>query len=123
MIINDEEDILTLYNDYLSSKGHQVIAKYMDASDIKDDVLMNTPDIFVIDYRLPGAKNGIDAAVEILTTLPSAPILFVTADESALSIVAKDPLLANSRVQMLLKPVKLEKLEETMLELLNKNTV
>lgn len=84
---------------------------------------MNTPDIFVIDYRLPGAKNGIDAAVEILTTLPSAPILFVTADESALSIVAKDPLLANSRVQMLLKPVKLEKLEETMLELVNKNSV
>jgi DNA-binding NtrC family response regulator len=120
MIINDEEDILTLYTDYLSKKGHQVIAKYTDASDIRDDVRMNTPDIFVIDYRLPGAKNGIEAAVDILTTLPSAPILFVTADETALSIVSKDPLLANSRVKMLLKPIKLEKLEETMLELVNR---
>lgn len=119
MIINDEEDILTLYNDYLSSKGHQVIAKYTDASDIKDDVRMNTPDVFIIDYRLPGAKNGIDAAVEILTTLPSAPILFVTGDESAISIVSKDPLLSNSKVMMLLKPVKMYRLEETMLELVN----
>jgi len=121
MIINDEEDILTLYTDYLSNKGHQVIAKYTDASDIRDDVRMNTPDIFVIDYRLPGARNGIEAAVDILTILPSAPILFVTADETALSIVSKDPLLTNSRVKMLLKPVKLEKLEETMVELVNKN--
>lgn len=56
MIINDEEDILTLYSDYLSNKGYQVIAKYTDASDIKDDVRMNTPDVFIIDYRLPGAK-------------------------------------------------------------------
>jgi hypothetical protein len=32
MIVNDEEDILTLYNDYLSSKGHQVVSKYMDAN-------------------------------------------------------------------------------------------
>ena len=119
MIINDEEDILTLYNDYLSSKGHQVIAKYTDASDIKDDVRMNTPDVFIIDYRLPGAKNGIDAAVEILTTLPTAPILFVTGDESAISIVSKDPLLSNSKVMMLLKPVKMYRLEETMLELVN----
>ena len=75
--------------------------------------------VFIIDYRLPGAKNGIDAAVEILTTLPTAPILFVTADQNALSIVSTDPLLANSRVTMLLKPVKLDKLEETMLELVN----
>lgn len=119
MIMNDEEDILTLYNDYLSSKGHQVIAKYTDASDIKDDVRMNTPDVFIIDYRLPGAKNGIDAAVEILTALPTAPILFVTGDESAISIVSKDPLLSNSKVMMLLKPVKMYRLEETMLELVN----
>ncbi len=119
MIMNDEEDILTLYNDYLSSKGHQVIAKYTDASDIRDDVRTNTPDVFIIDYRLPGAKNGIDAAVEILTTLPTAPILFVTGDESAMSIVSKDPLLSNSKVMMLLKPVKMRRLEETMLELVN----
>jgi len=120
MIVNDEEDILTLYTEYLSRKGHQVIAKYTDASDIRDDVRMNTPDIFVIDYRLPGAKNGIEAAVDILTIVPSAPILFVTADETALSIVAKDPLLTNSRVKMLLKPIKLEELEQTMIGLVNR---
>lgn len=119
MIINDEDDILTLYTDYLTRKGHHVIAKYTDASDIRDDVRMNTPDIFLIDYRLPGAKNGIEAAVDILTILPAAPVLFVTADQNAANVVSKDPLLATSKVTMLLKPVKLDKLEQTMLELVN----
>lgn len=68
---------------------------------------------------MPGAKNGVDAAVEILTVLPTAPILFVTADQDDLSIVSNDPLLMNSRVKMLLKPVKLDRLEETILELIN----
>lgn len=92
MIVNDEEDILTLYNGYLSNKGHQVIGKYMDASDIREDVRINTPDVYVIDYRLPGTTDGIDAAVDILSAFPSAPILFVTADESAANIVTKNPL-------------------------------
>lgn len=45
--------------------------------------------------------------------------MFVTGDESAISIVSKDPLLSNSKVMMLLKPVKMYRLEETMLELVN----
>lgn len=32
MILEDEEDILTLYNDYLSSKGHKVVIKYKSAN-------------------------------------------------------------------------------------------
>lgn len=121
MVVNDEEDILTLYNDYLSSKGHQVIGKYMVADDIMDDIKEHTPDIYLIDYKLPGSKNGIDAAVEILTEFPSAPIVFVTADEAAAGIVSKNPLLCNNRVTVLLKPIKLSKLEETMLQLVSKS--
>jgi DNA-binding NtrC family response regulator len=49
MIVNDEEDILTLYNDYLYSKGHQVVSKYMDANNIMDDIKEHTPDIYLIE--------------------------------------------------------------------------
>lgn len=121
MVVNDEEDILTLYNDYLSSKGHQVIGKYIVAHNIMNDIKEHTPDIYLIDYKLPGSKNGIDAAVEILTKFPSAPILFVTADEAAASIVSKNPLLSDNRITVLLKPIKLGKLEETMLQLVSKS--
>jgi DNA-binding LytR/AlgR family response regulator len=40
-----------------------------------------SPDIYLIDHRLPGTKDGIDLAAEILDEYPSAPILFVTANE------------------------------------------
>ena len=119
MIVNDEEDILHLYTNYLSKKGHQVIGKYSDASDFRDDVRVNTPDVYVIDYRLPGSKNGIDVAVQILSAEPSAPILFVTGDETGADIVSDDPLLSKSKVKVLIKPVKLEDLEQTLIKLVN----
>ena len=81
MIIEDEEDILILYNDYLSSKGHQVVNRYLNADSIITDIEKETPDVYLIDYRLPGNKNGIDVAIEILNKYPSSPILFITAFE------------------------------------------
>jgi hypothetical protein len=66
---------------------------------------------------LPGSKTGIDAAVEILTDFPT---LFVTADERAAGIISKNPLLTNNRVTVVLKPIKLDNLERTMLQLVNK---
>jgi DNA-binding response OmpR family regulator len=38
MIVEDEEDILTLYSDYLSNKGYHVIAHYTRGNDIKTDL-------------------------------------------------------------------------------------
>ena len=38
MILDDEEDILKLYNDYLSSKGHRVIHTYVNAETISEDI-------------------------------------------------------------------------------------
>jgi FixJ family two-component response regulator len=43
MILEDEEDILTLYNDYLSSKGHQVVNKYKSTNNILYDIEKETP--------------------------------------------------------------------------------
>lgn len=38
MIVEDDEDILTLYSDYLSRKGYQVIARYTRGNNIKEDL-------------------------------------------------------------------------------------
>jgi DNA-binding NtrC family response regulator len=118
-IIDDEEDILNLYSDYLTRMGHRILRTYVNPDTILQDIDIEPPDVFIIDYRLPGPKNGRDLAAEILNALPTAPILFVTADEGAPGVVLKDPLLSNSRISILLKPVKLHKLEEAILGLLD----
>ena len=81
MILDDEEDILGLYNDYLSSKGHRVIHTYVNAEAILQDIDIECPDVYIIDYRLPGNMNGIDVAIEIFKKFPSASIIFITAFE------------------------------------------
>lgn len=121
MIIEDEEDILILYNDYLSSKGHQVINRYLNADSIMSDIEKDTPDIYLIDYRLLGNKNGIDAAIEILNKFPSSPIVFITAFELLDREISNHPIFYDKNIDVLLKPVKLNEIENSMLNLLNKN--
>lgn len=121
MIIEDEEDILILYNDYLSSKGHQVINRYLNADSIMSDIEKDTPDIYLIDYRLLGNKNGIDTAIEILNKFPSSPIVFITAFELLDREISNHPIFYDKNIDVLLKPVKLNEIENSMLNLLNKN--
>ena len=57
MIVEDEEDILTLYSDYLSNKGYHVIARYTRGNNIRTDLQSHSPDIYLIDLRLPEKKK------------------------------------------------------------------
>jgi len=120
MIVEDEEDILTLYNDFLSGKGHDVTTMYLNGDVIIKEVDAAKYEIYLIDYRLPGNKNGIDIAIEILNKFPSAPILFITAYENLHKEIAKNPVFYDKNVQVLLKPVKLDKIESAMVSLVNK---
>jgi len=85
-------------------------------SDIEKDM----PDVYLIDYRLPGNKNGIKVATEILNKFPSSSILFITAYELLCQEIMKNPLFYNKNVDILLKPVKLDQIENCMLSLVNK---
>lgn len=121
MMLEDDEDILTLYNDYLSSKGHQVVNKYKSANNILEDIDKECPDIFLIDYKLPGNKNGIEIAVEILNKFPSANILFITAYELLDRELLDNRIFDGKNIQVLLKPIKLHEIENSMVKLVNKN--
>ena len=81
MILDDEEDILTLYSDYLSKMGHRILRTYINADNILQDIDIEPPDVYIIDYRLLGNMNGIEVAIEILNKFPSACIIFITAFE------------------------------------------
>jgi DNA-binding response OmpR family regulator len=49
IMILDDEDILTLYSDYLSRKGFRVIRTYVNSETILDDINIERPDAYIID--------------------------------------------------------------------------
>src|SRR5918999_6370146 len=111
MIIEDDEDILLLYKDYLKKKGHIITVSSTTANEAVRDYDSYKPDLVIADFKLPGRKNGLQAASEILSKHSRAKILIITAfdhvreemDEAGLS--RKD-------VTVLIKPIKLSQLSE-----------
>ena len=120
MIIEDEQDILLLYKDYLLSRGHNVVATSTTANEILSDYDRIRPDVAIIDYKLPNDKNGLDAALQILNKYPSAAILIVTAYETVTKEIIKMPFLDNKRVEVLIKPLRLAQLENSIINIANR---
>jgi DNA-binding response OmpR family regulator len=117
MVVNDEEDILRLYSDYFSKRGHQVLKTYLTADNVMDDIERETPNMYVIDHKLPGTKNGLDLAAEILLKYPLAPILFVTANQYLESELLKHRIFDGKKIKVLLKPARLQQIENYILDL------
>ena len=111
MIIEGDDDNLSLYSDYLSNRGYDVIARYTKGNNILNDVEKQPPDVF---------KSGTEVATEILDVYPSAPILFITADYGQPVVLKNHPKLRDKKVEILLKPIKLELIESTILNLVSK---
>jgi DNA-binding response OmpR family regulator len=120
MIIEDEQDILLLYKDYLLSRGHNVVATSTTANEILSDYDRIRPDVAIIDYKLPNDTNGLDAALQILSKYPSAAILIVTAYETVTKEITKMPILDNKRVEVLIKPLRLAQLENSIINIANR---
>jgi DNA-binding NtrC family response regulator len=121
MILDDEEDILTLYTDYLSRKGHRIIRTYVDSETILDDINIERPDAYIIDYRLPYNRNGIETASEI-KKFPSSCIMFITAFEFLDHEVSKYDIFYKKNIEILIKPVKLRQIEDSLSNLMSRET-
>lgn len=120
MIVEDDEDILTLYSDYLSNRGYHVIARYTRGNNIETDLEKHLPDVYLINSKLPGNKSGMEVATEILDVYPSAPILFITADYTQPDKIQKNPKFRNKKIDVLVKPARLMEIEHSILNLVNK---
>ena len=118
MIIEDEQDILLLYKDYLISRGHNVLVTATSALEIISDYEKILPDITILDYKLPDNRNGIEAAVQIFTKYPSAAILIVTAYDTVKEELSREPIFEGKRFAILFKPVKLARLENAIYNIL-----
>jgi DNA-binding response OmpR family regulator len=112
MILEDEQDMLHIYKDFLSTKGLSVIVTSTTANEAMDDYEKYRPDFVIIDYKLPGKKNGLQAAKEILMRDPSGRILMLTAFDNVKDELKKDLFFDDKTIQVLLKPVKLARLAD-----------
>ena len=119
MIIEDEQDLLNLYKEFLKSKGYAVLVTNTTATHIMDDYLEFKPDIILLDYRLPGDKNGVDAAKEILEQYPAVPIMIITAYDSIKNIINGEKIFEGKKVTLVVKPIKLFLLNRLIKELLD----
>ena len=119
MIIEDEQDLLNLYKEFLKSKGYTVLVTNTTATHIMDDYLEFRPDIILLDYRLPGDKNGVDAAKEILEQYPEVPIMIITAYDSIKNIINGEKIFEGKKITLVVKPIKLLLLNKLIKELLD----
>ena len=117
MIVEDEHDILVLYKDYLKTKGHSIIASSTTADDALMDFEKYRPDLVIIDYKLPGLKNGLQAARDIFAKFPSAKILIITAYENIKEQLNNDEFFRNKKVGIIIKPIRLARLADMILDI------
>ena len=82
MIIEDEQDLLNLYKDFLINKGYHISVTNTTASNVLGDYEEFKPDLVILDYKLPDGKNGLEAANEIFAKYPFASILIISAYDS-----------------------------------------
>jgi DNA-binding NtrC family response regulator len=123
MILDDEEDILTLYSHYLSRKGYRVIKTYANADTLLNDIdIERRPDVYIIDYRLPTNRNGIEVASEILKKFPTSRIMFISAFELLDHELSKHDIFSDKNIEVLIKPVKLRQIEDSLLNLVRNET-
>lgn len=83
MIVDDEEDLLSLYGEMVTLLGHELISTSTDGEDAlkKFNDLEDHPDIIILDHRMP-FRNGLETAKDILKVDPEEKIIFISADSS-----------------------------------------
>ncbi|TDT63305.1 response regulator transcription factor [Fonticella tunisiensis] len=78
LIIDDEEDLVTLLKDSLESRGHIVLAAYDGESGVKK--AQEQPDIIILDIMMPGI-DGYEVCRKIRDAV-FCPIIFLSARQS-----------------------------------------
>lgn len=122
MIIEDDQDILMLYKDYLKRKGHNITVSSTTADEALRDYQLYKPDLVIMDYRLPGQKNGLQAASDIISQY-TAKILIITAFEGVREEIVRMNLSRYEEITVLIKPIRLSHLDRIISKFLDDEQV
>lgn len=78
LIVEDNAIIAMLVDELLCNEGLDVVGVAQDAAEAIDIASREHPDLVLSDIRLPGARDGIDAAV-VIKGRENTPVIFLTA--------------------------------------------
>jgi len=81
-IIDDDEVIVTILSKALQIEGYEVLAETNTFKNITDKIGAYFPDAVLLDNKLPG-MSGLDILKEIKESGIDAPIIMLTADDTA----------------------------------------
>jgi len=96
LLVEDEEIVVAAVTHQLQRAGFDVVATASSGKEAVHAAAATNPDLILMDLRLQGRMNGLEAAREIRQT-SSVPILFVTAHAHRLGKTMGD-LPGNNRV-------------------------
>jgi len=101
LVVDDEALIAQVFSIYIESMGLEVCATAASADEAVIKAEQHRPDIILMDVRLRGVKDGVDAARSIRKTQDPI-IIFVTGstDQATMARIGSDDLSS-----LLVKPV------------------
>lgn len=110
LIVDDDWMIADHLKVVLESLGYSVCGLAASAEDAVKLVREEQPAVILMDVRLSGPRDGIDAAIDI-RRLTTVPIVFVTgsSDKETLARIR-----ASGRATVLFKPLRLNELKEVL---------
>ena len=118
ILIVEDESILALdLEDVLTNLGYEVVGTAINANEALEITQQFRPDLVLMDVRIQGAIDGIEAATEIWQRF-SLPVVFLTAsvDDKTLQRIK-----AASNYGCVSKPFKMEELSTTIQKALAKH--
>jgi DNA-binding response OmpR family regulator len=119
ILIVEDEAIVALENKMnLSSLGHNVIAIISSAENALIAFHENIPDLILLDIKLKGAMDGIEALHEIRIH-SSVPVIFITGNSDTRTLQRISEI---SNVTCLQKPILLDELTNTVNTMLRKDS-
>ncbi|MFX0007059.1 MAG: response regulator [Promethearchaeota archaeon] len=108
-IVDDEEDIRTLFERFLILRGFDVLTPACNGKEAIDMFIQFNPkpDIILMDHHMP-LKTGIEAAKEIKQLNGNVKIIFISGDTQI-----KEKALATGAIDFIIKPFKVNDIIES----------
>ena len=120
IIIEDEQDLLYLYSEFLLMKGYSVIFTDTDTKNILNEYKKYKPDVIIIDHNLLDIKKDIEISM-ILNNFPNTSILMISDMAPFAQTNYNEQFFKYKRIEYIMEPVKLQVLEKSIKILDNNN--
>jgi len=110
LIVEDEMIIALLIERMVKNLGHEVVAKVPSGEEAVSTALEHNPDIILMDIRLKGEIDGIEAILQIRQKNNHIPVIFISGNTDA---IQNDKIDQTDYVEFLSKPITFSELSRS----------